>query len=192
MSVKLLRDINGTAVEIFSIDATPSHEIVLNSAITEHPVEGGATITDNIRKEPDEITVTGFVSNYPLRVGLGLVPFRDDSRGRTALTALEEIRDNKERIQIQDNLKIWQSLAMRTLNIPRNQNTHNGLQFTASFRQIRIVGALLVELEDTADVLAEASPASDLGKQTPTEAPDEVDEGASTLLRILKYGGRVE
>jgi len=192
MSAKILRDVGGTLVQVLDTDAVISHEAVFSSVVTEHPVEGGGTVTDNVRNDPVEFTMTGFVSNYPTEIGLGLIPMRDDSRAKTALEVLEEIRNAKETVEIQDNLRIYKNMLLTNLRTPRNTTTHNGLQFTASFKEIEIVGVQVAALEDDPQTEQTAAEASDLGKQTPSDSKPEVEDRSSTLVRILKYAGRIE
>jgi hypothetical protein len=184
-NVKLLRVVNKSRIEIFKMDATISHQISMRSTITDHPTEGGTTIAHNIRNEPIEITVTGYVSNYPIRIGLGVVPARDDSRRQTTMEALQQIRDNKELIEIQDELRVYQSMGMGSVDFPRDSQTFNGLRFTATFKEITVVGLEVVELEDDAQVKGVATPSTDLGKQTPTTSSDAATGQASTLWSIV-------
>lgn len=184
-NVKLQRKVGKSLVEIFKMDATISHEHTLNSTVTEHPTEGGTTITDNIRNEPREISVTGFVTNYPVRLGLGVRGARDDSRRQTAREALEEIRENKELVQITDELGVYENMALTSVTFPRDAQTYNGLRFTAAFKEIKIVGVELLQLEDDSQVQDVAAPAGNLGKQTPEDASDAAIQQTSTLWSLV-------
>lgn len=183
--VRMLRVVGKSRVEVYKFDAIISHQVSMRSTITEHPTEGGSTIAHNIRNEPIELTVTGFVSNFPVRLGLGVLPARDNSRGRTAMEALEQIRDNKELVEIQDELRTYPNMAMGSIEFPRDSQTYHGLRFTATFREVKIVGVEVVELEDAPDVQAVAAPAADLGKTTPASASDASVEQASTLWDLV-------
>jgi hypothetical protein len=184
-NVKLQRKVGKSLVEVFRIDAVISHEHNLTSTITEHPTEGGDVIAHNIRNDPREIVVTGFVSNFPVRLGLGVLPRRDNSRGQNAKEALEEIRDNKELVQITDELGVYENMGIGSLTFPRDSQTYHGLRFTATFRKMKIVGVQVVELSDEQQVQDVAAPAGNLGKQTPDDASDSAFDQASTFWNLV-------
>ena len=48
------------------IDATLSESHVFQNTVTDHPIEGGAAITDHSRPNPVRLGLTGMISNHPL------------------------------------------------------------------------------------------------------------------------------
>lgn len=48
------------------LDASPSRQHAIAAQVTEHPVEKGTPVTDNIRPLPRRITVDGFITNTPI------------------------------------------------------------------------------------------------------------------------------
>jgi len=189
MSVQLLRTVGETEVSILEMDATISHNISARAQVTEHQVEDGSTVADNVRNEPIEISVTGVVTNYPTRLGIGLPSFRDDLRAQTAQDALYEIRDNKELVTLVDELRTYRNMLMSSVDMPRDQETHNGLRFTAQFRQVTLVGAQVAQLDSSDDVQDTATPQADLGKQTANDSEPEDESKASLLYQIFVGDG---
>jgi hypothetical protein len=58
------------ASAIFDITTEETHE--LTNTITEHEVEAGADISDNVRVDLDRFSITGYVSNSPLITNPGV------------------------------------------------------------------------------------------------------------------------
>jgi hypothetical protein len=57
-------DDSGAVVSVkFDVDTQETHE--LSNVITEHPVEKGADISDNIQPQLDQFTIEGYVSDAP-------------------------------------------------------------------------------------------------------------------------------
>lgn len=49
-----------------TIDATLSENHDFNNSVSQYPVEDGSSLSDNIRVNPDELTITGIISNTPV------------------------------------------------------------------------------------------------------------------------------
>jgi hypothetical protein len=191
MSVKLLRKVDSSLIEITVLDATLSHSIDRTATATQHPIESGSKTTDHVQLDPVNVTVVGFVSNNPVTLlSFGLVPQQDETRSKSAYDALVQTFDNKESVQIQSEVEVFDDMVMTRLNVPRDLTNYNALQFTASFTKITKVGTLVVELAEDVEKLA--TPEQDLGKQTPTESSDEEDGEASLLVQALKGVGVLE
>lgn len=56
------------ATKILWFDVVTEENHHLKAEITEHPVEEGINVTDNVRPEPDVVTLTCFISNAPIKV----------------------------------------------------------------------------------------------------------------------------
>lgn len=50
------------------IDASVEEVHIADSEITDHPVEQGIDVTDNIRPRADVVRITGFISNQPIEL----------------------------------------------------------------------------------------------------------------------------
>ena len=191
MSVRLLRSVGSALVEIVVLDATLSHNIRRSANVAEFPIESGSQISDHIQEEAIEVTVEGFVSNNPVSLlSLGVFPQQDATRSKSAYDALVQTFDKKELVQIQSELEVFDNMAMRSLEVPRDRTNFNALQFTAEFRQIVKIGTQVVELKTDVEELA--TPSQDLGKQTPAAANTEETTESSTLLQLLQGVGVLE
>lgn len=64
-------DDNGAAVTLeLDVDTQETHDLV--SDITEHPVEEGADVTDNVRPRLRRVSIEGFVTDTPLLTNPGV------------------------------------------------------------------------------------------------------------------------
>lgn len=191
MSVKLLRKVDTSLVEITALDATLSHQIQRTATATMHPIESGSKISDHVQLDPVVVTVTGFVSNNPVTfLSFGLVPQQDQTRSKSAYDALVQTFDNKELVQVQSELEVFDDMVMTSLTVPRDRTNFNALQFTATFQKIKRVGTLVVELAEDVEELA--APEQDLGKQNPVDAEPEEETQGSWLLGLLQGAGVLE
>jgi len=174
MSVTIFRKVNDKLVQAIELDVTLSHEIGLDSMVTEHNVEAGAAVTDNIRTQPVKFTMTALTSETRIRL-LGLLGggARDEERKLTAYEALRDIRNNKELVIIQDELDRWVNMAVESISIPRDKSTFHAFQFTATFKQVNLVGVERVSIKDEPKAQTVATKAADDGKKTTTEATEE-------------------
>lgn len=187
MSVTILRNVDGVEVQVLKLDAVISHRIEYTSSLTEHALEDGTTVADHAIKQPHQIIVEGYVSNFPVTMlAGGILPFRDDGRGKTAYQALKELVLKTERVTVQDKLDQYTSMALIELRIPRDGRTHHGLQFTATFRHVRLVATAEVEIAEANAPIAK--PAADVGVETPEESASEEEAKGSLLYRAGKYG----
>lgn len=187
MSVQIVRNVEGTNVEVIDLDATVSESIKLSAQVTEHALEDGTQIADHRIKAPLEITVEGWVSSYPVTMATGgILPNRDFGRARSAYAALKSLHDNGDRVTIIDELDTRESYVMTDLELPRDTNSYNGVRFTATFREVRVVESAIVELtEEDAPIV---SPVSELGQVTADDASDKDEERASYLYGLI-FGG---
>lgn len=130
--------IDGYPIDV-AITQTPSFE----SDLTDHPVEQGSDVTDNIRTKPVSFEIEGIVSDTPL----GLVaqdPSRQQSAGQPlpsqdAYRRLFDIWSNKRFVTLETDFGKFENMAVTRLTMPRSKDTGKALHFTGTFRQLRLV-----------------------------------------------------
>lgn len=124
-------------IDGYEIDVFTDESHTLDSMVTSDPVEDGADTTDNVKLLPTTITVTGIVSDTPFgQLAERRLPGEFSSA--YALGYLESIRDDREPVTIETSLGKYENMVMERLSIPQNAQTGDALQFTATFKQIRI------------------------------------------------------
>jgi hypothetical protein len=184
MSVKILRDIEGASVEVLTLDATISEQIDYASEPTEHAIEDGSVITDHAIEKPRSVSVTGFVSNYPIKyLTGGIIPQKNVQRRKDAYDALVALLKDKERVSVSDELDVHRSMMLVALSIPRDKTSFHGLRFTANFREVKVVTVIDVEISEDDK---SAVPPKDIGVVTPVDSTPEETERGSLLWELIK------
>lgn len=183
-----------TLIGDLAIDCTVTETHTATSTVTEHPVESGANITDHIRPDPVQLSITGIVSDTPLgskqiqraiEVGGASVqvtqqepPSSATGFGRAAWAKLDAIRTAAKPVKVVTRDKTYDSMALVSLSVPKESKTGGALYFTAQFKQVRIVYN-----RTTRVVVAKAPKAhkkQDTGKQ-PTAAVEQPKSYSSEL-----------
>ena len=148
--------------EEVTIDACTDETHELANTITEHPVEEGANISDHCRPNADEVTLVCFISNTPLSteqtkraVQEGSVKFTSSAaesveigvvngRAADAFKKLKKLRDEGTLFKLATTLKTYgdgstRGMVFSKLSVSRTAKTYDGLAFTATMREIRII-----------------------------------------------------
>lgn len=151
-----------TKIDTIEIDSCLDESHSLTNTVTDHPVEEGFNVTDHSRPNADVVTLRCFVSNTPLSIEQqtrsvreGSVDFETtaadateigavDGRGDKAFKALEKLRLEGAIIQIVTSLKTYEKtqtegMMISSITIPRTRQNFDGLEFSISLKQIRIV-----------------------------------------------------
>lgn len=144
-----------TLIGDLALDCTVTETHTATSTVTEHPVESGANITDHIRPDPVQLSITGIVSDTPIgsrqvqrsiEVGGASVqvtqqepPSSATGFGRAAWAKLDAIRTAAKPVKVVTRDKTYDSMALVSLSVPKESKTGGALYFTAQFKQIRIV-----------------------------------------------------
>jgi hypothetical protein len=132
------------SIDGYPLDLVETEEHSLTSEITEHPVEDGSDISDNIRNKPRELTLTnaivsdtpiGTIANDETRIlGSSLPPPSDD-----AFRRLEQIWLDRRTVTVVTKRKKYENMALETLTTPSEAKNAGALVFTAHFKEVRIV-----------------------------------------------------
>lgn len=151
-----------TKVETIEIDSCLEETHDLTNTVTDHPVEDGFDVSDHSRPDPDQVKLRCFISNTPLSVEQQLRSIRAGDttfdttatgpvtigavggRGDKNFVALKKLRDEGTFIQVVTTLKTYglsatQGMAITAISVPRTRQNYDGLEFTISLKQIRIV-----------------------------------------------------
>lgn len=144
-----------TMIGDLALDCTVTETHTATSTVTEHPVESGANITDHIRPEPVQLSITGIVSDTPIgarevqrAIKIGGVsvqikqqetPTSPTGFGRAAWSKLDAMRLAAKPVTVLTRDKKYESMALVSLSVPKEAKTGGALYFTAQFKQVRIV-----------------------------------------------------
>ena len=127
------------SIKGFLLDVNITEEHQFEAEVTDHPVEKGSDVTDNVRTKPDVVTIESIVSDSPLGAvarsrAAGTLPTDE------ALALLRAIRKAREPVAIETSLGRYENMVLQSLRIPRNsQIGTSAIQFTATFKQVEVV-----------------------------------------------------
>lgn len=166
-------------IDGYEIDVAVTETHGFESEVTEHPVESGADIADHVRARPIVVTLDSVVSDTPIG-DLAARRSTDTLPSREALARLLAIRDAREPITIETDLRVYDNMVMESLSIPRSVQTGDALRFSATFKQIQLV----TNARTTVPVaIPRAKKKVDRGnKPTDPNAPPPPEEDSSALL----------
>lgn len=110
--------------------------------ITQYAVETGSDVTDNVRTQPDTLTIDGVVSDTPTgaiagdptRTGVGELSISKDAYNR-----LTKMRNDKLPLSVVTSLGTYTSMEIKKLEITRDAKSFKGLIFTCEFERVVIV-----------------------------------------------------
>lgn len=113
-----------------TFDTMISEEHKFTSRVTYFPVERGTIVSDHIINQPDIVILSGFITDTPLSF---LAPF---NRSIAAFNALIEIHNRREPVRIITGLKIYDNMAITSLDVPRTVKTGQTLTFNIELQKI--------------------------------------------------------
>ena len=129
----------------YVIDAAINEDHSFDSDVTDHPVETGADITDNIRAKPVQVTLDCVVSDTPIGAVASLRGNTDDNGqplykpSSDAYATMIAIRDARLPVTIVTSLATFENMALVSLSVPRNAQNGDALRFKATFKQIKFI-----------------------------------------------------
>ena len=186
------------------LDCILNESYRLENRLTTYPIEDGATINDHVIEEPDQLSITGFVTDSPVNpwgiidnVVTTVTSLGKESRRTTAFELLEEFMKgtlNESNVRVKTpltvvtGLKTYENMIVVSLSVPRDARTGDTLRFDAIFKKVNIVKTSITQKPKTENLGAEATDKGEdrlnKGKVTGTTA----GTGAANRVSILKSG----
>lgn len=170
--------------EALFVEASLSETHTLNIEVTDFPVEQGADITDHRRVRPEELRMNGVQSDTPILTQAELQSIGYDSVNPGivdgAYRFFLDLRDSGDLVSIATKKRNYQNMMMTSLSVPDGPGQSDILDFTVSFKEVRIVQNKTVQVT-TRTPGGQAT--KNKGKQTTTQAtPAQVSK--SILAKI--------
>lgn len=130
-------------VDGYPMDATITQAPTFESEITDHPVESGSDVSDNIRPKPVSLEVECIVSDTPIGA-ISSDPTRNTASGdprpsKDAYDRLYAIWNMKKLVTVVCAFGTFINMALEKFAPKRDDKTGNSLQYSGTFRQIRFV-----------------------------------------------------
>ena len=183
------------------VDGAISESYSYNNDITDHPVENGSAIQDHIRTKPQEITITGIISDDPISYEAMYEDIRDflkdenSNRSLLAYTFFKYISTSRAPVTIYTKNEIYVDYYIKSFSENKTKATAHGLKFTATFKEVQFVDTDFVETKaDTlaADVANRAQKKNNQGTKkkksvTPEKAKPKEDLAKKLINWALNY-----
>lgn len=131
------------SVGTIQLDAVLAEEHSYSSRITSYPVEDGTIISDHIVNDPDIVTVSGIVSDTPLSI------LFFSNRSITAFNRLIQIHKNREVVRLVTGIKVYEDMALVSLDVPRDLKSGQSLRFNLKFQKIVFDNSIRLNLNET-------------------------------------------
>lgn len=170
------------------VDAVLNDELVLDSIISDNPIEGGSVVSDHIINLPDLMNMTFRISDTPFtaqRTASAVfyalsdppVPvfsstlstvagFLAGSEALSAYNFLRDLRKRKQSFKVVTTLGSFTDMIFKTIGIPRTSRDGRSVRFAVQIRQLIIAeSAILAATDVSDDVVHTAVGSEDLGLQ---------------------------
>ncbi len=152
--------------------------------VTDHPVETGADVSDNVIQKPDELRLHSIVSNTPLVPGLR----GDGNRGQSAYEALLLFKESGSSLNLVTPLRAYTGMVITGLTAPEQANA---LDVTVTLRHVRTVDSQQVAAPVPKVSHPGAQGKKPLGRKQGSPAPPPVDANTSLAVQGLQALGVV-
>lgn len=158
--------------------------------VTQFPVETGSPITDHIQPQPDRITISGIMSNSAIgKVAMDELNSGDD-RIQTAFDALLKLKEDRILVTVYTRFKIYDDMAIKSCNIPRNAQSGDSINFKMEFVKVRLVETQTIDVPPGISKKLDKKSGDDVKKKTePQKANgkvEPVEKSGSILKGIFK------
>lgn len=170
----LIQRSNGT---IIYFDTAESVVKNFPSKVTSHPIEDGSPVTDHVISEPRKITVSGVISDASFLFAeddpFTEVRTLDDGtvrrspiagRSLQALAELEQIRDNREKFQLETRDEVFTDMVFTSFSVPRDASTGDAARVTFTAQQIETVQRRFATVPQQAIATEDADKAAEEGE----------------------------
>jgi len=156
--------------QIVVFDATPSELHDGSSTATSFPIEGSSG-SDHITREPDQLSLTGIVSNDPINAEDDLPASTGGSsinRAESAYAFVREAKDNGRLVRVFTSLRDYRSMAILSLKVQRDSGGSNVVNMQITLKEIITSKTRQVEAPTPAKSTAPARNRKKSKGKTPT------------------------
>jgi hypothetical protein len=185
------------------LDAVISETHTNQIRLTKNPVELGADITDHAVIEPKKINIIAQVSDTPLGTAafgqivdlvtglFGTSTTQNITRSNAAYNAMVQLMEEREPIEVQTKLKLYQDMVITSLSVTQDKNTSRIVLMNISLEEVLITESQIVKL--TPEQLQEgsareqATSAEKKGRQEPVTPSETTNK--SVLKSITSWVG---
>jgi hypothetical protein len=172
------------SIGTLTLDATMQEDHSFNGQVTDNPVEGGATVSDHVIRDPLVLTMEGVVTDSPAQFVTGAFG-AFSGRSQSAYETLVDLRNRSALIDVQTGYALYRNMVIESLRVPNDRTS--SFKFTAVLKQFEFTESETVAIP--ADTTTEPDLATgelDGGRQqTRTASEQDAAQGSSLLSTLL-------
>lgn len=185
------------------LDAVISETHSNQVRLTKNPVELGADITDHAIIEPKKINIVAQVSDTPLGTAafgqivdlvtglFGTSTTNNITRSNAAYNAMVQLMEEREPIEVQTKLKLYQDMVITSLSVTQDKNTSRIVLMNISLEEVLITESQIVKLDpeqlQEGSAREQATSAEKKGRQEPVTPSETTNK--SVLKSITSWVG---
>lgn len=154
--------------------------------ITEHPVEEGANVADHAQKEPDEVTLSGIISNQPILLqGVDTlqpsVPGgTPENRAQDAYNEFRRLQESAKLLTLETEIRDYENMLIKSIAVQRDKTTRNILDIGLTLREFRKATVESVEAPEPVEPVHRGR--RQQGRKQNKPASPEVEEKQTSVL----------
>jgi hypothetical protein len=149
-----------TQIGLITLDVTIEETHERRAEPTDFPIEGGSSISDHVRLQPNKLTVSGFITDTPLLLndlglqGIGL----GRARAATAFQLLESMFEARLPFTVVSQLRVYQNMVIESLSVPKTRES--ALRFRVTMQELKLVSGQNVLIPASASEAAKSAQSS--------------------------------
>lgn len=140
------------------LDAVLSESHTNNVRLTTNPVEFGVDITDHAIIEPKKLNIVAQVSDTPLGVAaftqlvdlvtglFGTATVDNLTRSNAAYNAMVQLQEQREPIEIQTKLKLYQNMIITGISTTQDKDTSRIVRMSINCEEVFITESDIIQL----------------------------------------------
>lgn len=198
--LKTTLNLSPCTIGTLTLDLLIQEEEDLPNKVTMYPVENGSPAADHVVTEPVALTITGFVTNAPIRAHPGTVDStarvtrqgedqlvgEDINFAELALEYLRKIRLARETVTVRTKRGTWDNMLVQRVSRSKSRETGDALVFTIYLVEFRTVKLLFVDAPRKRTASPRAQPRTDAGKKGTPKGKDEYGSIGYNLVKGVK------
>ena len=149
----------------FDLILSESHS--LSNQVTVHNVEDGSEISDHIRNNLENGTLSGLISNFTVKT-FGTT----SNRAQDAFDAMVRLWKSRTLVTIYTVLAVYQNVAITSVDVDRSEGTGEAIVLNVNFQRVNTVKLKTVQIDVSVsiqdmgtDINRQSAPSADLGRQ---------------------------
>ncbi len=167
-------DETGTINGSLEAEATLSAHHTRHAQVTRHPVAKGEATTDNVRPDPDGLTLDLFWGNHavdPILFGIRYAR-AEFSAAESAYEKLNDVYRNGFRVAIKMRLWSYENLVIEDMSVSETVDDGNSVKVTVQFTEVKTVSASVISQQQVKPKVTGDGAKNVKGPQPSAPAPD--------------------